>query len=121
MGKRPETLRNKRIAETIRHEIGQLFIRQLDTSEIGLVTLTEVKMSPDLKIATLYVSIFHAPKSKETSLALLEDKVSAFRREIGHRIRMKYTPEIRLKLDDSLDTIEHIDTLLHPDKKRKEE
>ncbi|NOY06744.1 MAG: 30S ribosome-binding factor RbfA [Chlorobi bacterium] len=120
MGRRPETLRNKRIAETIRHEIAQLLISHLNTSEIGLVTLTDVKMSPDLKIATLYVSIFHAPNSKETSLALLEEKVTEFRREIGRRIRIKYTPEIRWKLDDSLDTIEHIDALLHPDKKRKE-
>ncbi len=121
MGRRPETLRNKRIAETIRHEIGEMLVRNLDTSEIGFVTLTNVKMSSDLKIATLYVSIFHAPKSKETSLTLLEEKVSEFRHEISQRIRMKYTPEIRLKLDESLDTIEHIDALLHPEKKRKEE
>ena len=77
------------------------------------MTVTEVRVSPDLSLAKTYVSIFPSAKAEEV-MKLLNDNVKALRGELGHQVakQLRIVPEIVFYLDTSLDYAEHIDELL---------
>ncbi len=78
-----------------------------------MVTVSEVRVSPDLSLAKTYVSIFPSAKAEEV-MKLLNDNVKALRGELGHQVakQLRIVPEIVFYLDTSLDYAEHIDELL---------
>lgn len=77
------------------------------------MTVSEVRVSPDLSLAKTYVSIFPSAKAEEV-MKLLNDNVKALRGELGHQVakQLRIVPEIVFYLDSSLDYAEHIDELL---------
>lgn len=79
----------------------------------AMVTVSEVRVSPDLSLAKTYVSIFPSAKAEEV-MKLLNDNVKALRGELGHLVakQLRIVPEIVFYLDTSLDYAEHIDELL---------
>ncbi len=79
----------------------------------AMVTVSEVRVSPDLSLAKTYVSIFPSAKAEEV-MKLLNDNVKALRGELGHQVakQLRIVPEIVFYLDTSLDYAEHIDELL---------
>jgi ribosome-binding factor A len=81
--------------------------------EYGLMTVTEVRMSPDLKIAKVYVSVFGDAERKKKTLALLEVEKHFVRAELGHNLRLKFTPSLVFYLDETLDNAMRIENLLH--------
>ncbi len=78
-----------------------------------MVTVSEVRVSPDLSLAKTYVSIFPSAKAEEV-MKILNDNVKALRGELGHQVakQLRIVPEIVFHLDSSLDYAEHIDELL---------
>ena len=78
-----------------------------------MVTVSEVRVSPDLSLAKTYVSIFPSAKAEEV-MKLLNDNVKTLRGELGHQVakQLRIVPEIVFYLDSSLDYAEHIDELL---------
>lgn len=78
-----------------------------------LITVTEVRITPDLANARVYLSIY-PPPAREDFTRVTEDHAGLVRRELGNRIRhqLKMIPELQFVLDDSLDYIENIDRLL---------
>ena len=78
-----------------------------------MVTVSEVRVSPDLSLAKTYVSIFPSAKAEEV-MKLLNDNVKALRGELGHQVakQLRIVAEIVFYLDTSLDYAEHIDELL---------
>ena len=78
-----------------------------------MVSVTRVKISPDLSICTAYLSIFPSEKGEEL-LKNINANVSSIRYELGQKVRnqLRIIPELRFFIDDSLDYIEHIDSLL---------
>ena len=78
-----------------------------------MVSVTRVKISPDLSICTAYLSIFPSEKGEEI-LANVNANTKSIRYELGTRVRnqLRIIPELRFFIDDSLDYIEHIDQLL---------
>ena len=83
------------------------------TENLTGVTVSEVRVSPDLSLAKTYVSIFPSAKAEEV-MKLLNDNVKALRGELGHQVakQLRIVPEIVFYLDTSLDYAEHIDELL---------
>ena len=79
----------------------------------AMVTVSEVRVSPDLSLAKTYVSIFPSAKAEEV-MKLLNDNVKSLRGELGHLVakQLRIVPEIVFFLDSSLDYAEHIDELL---------
>lgn|SRR5574344_150281 len=79
----------------------------------SMVTVSEVRISPDLSIAKVFVSIFPSAKGKEV-MQILEDEKKSIRGELGHKVAMqlRIVPEIDFFLDSTLDYVEHIDDLL---------
>ncbi len=105
------SFRLEKISKLIKEEISLIFLHKIQDSSIGLVTVTKVDVSPDLKNAKIYLSIFPNDK-RESSLTKVKEMHGFFRTELAARMTTRYVPELRFFLDDSADYVEHIDTLL---------
>ena len=109
-----QTTRQQKISRQIQRDIAEILQKDLaDTIRGSLVTVTTVRVSPDLAYAKLYISIFPFERNSEVMEAL-EKNNWFIRRELGKRIRnqLKIVPELQFFLDDSLEYIENIDSLL---------
>jgi ribosome-binding factor A len=107
------SVRTEKVSSLIKERISEIFQLNFRMEEYGLMTVTEVRMSPDLKIAKVYVSIFGDPERKRKTLALLEVEKPFIRTELGRNLRLKFTPSIFIYLDESLDHAMHIESLLN--------
>ena len=96
----------------IRKEISQILVSELKDPRIGLVTITKVSVSDDLRVARVYYSVFGGEEQREDSYQGLASATGYIKRELGRRVRLKYMPEIHFVFDDSLDYGEHIEELL---------
>lgn len=105
-------LRIEKLQELIKQEMGKMLLKELKDPRIGFVTVTDVEMTGDLREAKIYVSIMGGEEQVKNSLEGLNSALGFIRREIGQRIRLKFTPEISFALDTSLDYGDHIQKLL---------
>ena len=107
-----ETRQNK-IARLLQKELSQIFQEQTRSLHGVMVSVTRVKVSPDLSICTAYLSIFPSEKSEEMIKNITKND-KQIRYELGTRVRyqLRIIPELRFFIDDSLDYIERIDELL---------
>ena len=107
-----ETRQNK-IARLLQKELSQIFQEQTRSLHGVMVSVTRVKISPDLSICTAYLSIFPSEKSEEMIKNITKND-KQIRYELGTRVRyqLRIIPELRFFIDDSLDYIERIDELL---------
>jgi ribosome-binding factor A len=106
------TRRTQRLALQIQQEIGMMLYRGVKDPRIGMVTITGVDLSPDLHHARVYFSTLGNEKRKQESMEALNHAAGWIRRELGQRIRMKYSPELVFRIDSSQEYGEHIDQLL---------
>ena len=108
-----ESTRQQKIARLIQKELSEIFRQQ--TAKMGnvLVSVSAVRVSPDLSIARVYLSIFPSEKADEI-LKNINASAKTVRYELAQRVRYQFrkTPELSFFVDDSLDYIEHIDELL---------
>ena len=107
-----ETRQNK-IARLLQKELSQIFQEQTRSLHGVMVSVTRVKISPDLSICTAYLSIFPSEKGEEM-LNNITTHEKQIRYELGTRVRyqLRIIPELRFFIDDSLDYIDRIDKLL---------
>ena len=106
--------RTQRVAELIRHAAAELFARGGVTDpvlETHIITVPEVRMSPDLKLATIFIMPLGG-KDIEPVLAALTKHKKFIRGEIAHRVNLKSAPEVRFLADESFDKGAYIDRLL---------
>ena len=107
-----ETRQNK-IARLLQKELSVIFQEQTRSLHGVMVSVTRVKVSPDLSICTAYLSIFPSEKGEELMQNITRSE-KQIRYELGTRVRyqLRIIPELRFFIDDSLDYIERIDELL---------
>ena len=107
-----ETRQNK-IARLLQKELSVMFQEQTRSLHGVMVSVTRVKVSPDLSICTAYLSIFPSEKGEELISNITRNE-KQIRYELGTRVRyqLRIIPELRFFIDDSLDYIERIDELL---------
>jgi ribosome-binding factor A len=74
-------------------------------SEYGFLTVTDVLMSPDLKVAKVYISVYGDSERKKKSFAMLEAHKPSIRSMLGHSVRLRYTPEIIFYLDETVERV----------------
>ena len=110
-----ETRQNK-IARLFQKELSIIFQQQTRATRGTMVSVTRVKISPDLSVCTAYLSIFPSEKA-EQMLRNITANEKQVRYELGTRVRhqLRIIPELRFFIDDSLDYIERIDELLRKD------
>ena len=105
-------LRIEKLQELIKQEMSKMLLTDLKDPRIGFVTVTDVEMTGDLREAKIYVSVMGDEEQVKNSLEGLNSALGFIRREIGQRIRLRFTPEISFALDTSLDYSDHIQKLL---------
>ena len=110
-----------RIEEEYRKELSQIIGYELKNPNVtGLISVTKVKVSNDLKYARVYVSILNAKNLKDT-LAGLKKSSGFIRSELAKRVNLRNTPELVFELDDSLEYGAKIDTILKEIMPKKED
>ncbi len=105
--------RQNRISRLLQKELAEIFQSQTRSMHGVLVSVTRVRISPDLSICTAYLSIFPSNRGEEL-LKNITTNEKSIRYELGRRVhnQLRIIPELRFFIDDSLDYIEHIDELL---------
>lgn len=112
--------RHERVAEEIRHEVSILLTGELKDPRIaGLVTVTEVRVSPDLKQARIFVSVMGTEEEQESTLKGLNAASGYVRRELTERIGLRRGPELHWILDTSGEYGARIENLLRQMKKEE--
>ena len=114
------SVRVEKIQELIKQETSEIIMRELKDPRIGFVTVTEVDVSSDLRNAKLYVSILGSDKQIEDTWKGLNSSLGFIRRELAHRIRLKFIPDIKFLMDTSLEYSAHIQELLIKVQKEEE-
>ena len=113
--------RQLRVGELVRHAIAELLTRgevHDPVIEGHLITVPEVRMSPDLRLATIYIMPL-AGRDADEVVAAFERNKKFLRGEIGHTINLKFAPDIRFRIDERFAEAERIDRLLRsPEVKR---
>ena len=105
-------LRIEKLQELIKQEMSKMLLKELKDPRIGFVTVTGVEMTGDLREAKIFVSVLGGAEQLKSSLEGLNSALGFIRREIGQRIRLRFTPEISFAPDTSLDYADHIQKLL---------
>ena len=104
-----ETTRQNKISRLLQKELSEIFLLQTKSMPGTLVSVSAVRISPDMSIARVYLSVFPSEKAEE-----MVKNINNNRYELGTRVRhqLRIIPELKFFVDDSLDYIEKIDSLL---------
>lgn len=111
-----ETTRQAKIARLLQKELSEIFRAQTQKTHGVLVSVSAVRVSPDLSIARVYLSIFPSEQA-QAQIESINASAKTIRYELAQRVRfqLRKTPELTFFQDDSLDYIENIDHLLQKD------
>lgn len=117
-----DTTRQQKINRLIQKELGEILRKQTQQMNGVLISVSVVRVSPDLGMAKIYLSIFPSERGKEL-LANIKTNVKTLRFDLGQKVgkQLRIIPELAFYLDDSLDYLENIDKLLGTDNNKKEE
>ncbi|MDE0637305.1 MAG: 30S ribosome-binding factor RbfA [Candidatus Poribacteria bacterium] len=107
-----ENRRQDRVSALIQRELSEVIQRVVKDPRVAFCTVTHVEVSADLKYVNVKVSVIGDSEQKEASLIGLKSATGFIRREISRRLALRYSPELRFSLDDSVDHILKIDGLL---------
>ena len=107
-----ETTRQNKISRLLQKELSEIFLLQTKSMPGTLVSVSAVRISPDMSIARVYLSVFPSEKAEE--MVNINNNMKSIRYELGTRVRhqLRIIPELKFFVDDSLDYIEKIDSLL---------
>lgn len=112
--------RTERVQKLARQVLGEA-IGSLKDPRVGFVTVTSVRVTPDLRHARVAVSVLGDEEARKASLAGLSSAKPVLRAELGRQMRMKYLPELVFELDEGADRAERIEQLLHRIHQEEEE
>lgn len=104
--------RAEKVAEAIHEIISALLIKGVKDPRIGFTTITGVKLSDDLHLATVFFSVVGDETEKKSAEKGLNSAKGYLRKEVGRNLRMRYVPDLVFRYDASLDYGQHIDELL---------
>jgi len=110
--------RQQRVAELVRHALAEVLSRGDLQDEVltkNVITIPEVRMSPDLKLATAYVMPLGG-KDEDAVIKALEKNKKVLRQEVARRVNLKFAPDLRFRRDESFDEAARIDALLRSER-----
>jgi ribosome-binding factor A len=107
--------RKLRIQDQLREEISLIIQREIKDPRIGFVTILEVKMTDDLKIAKVYCSVYGEDEEKKKSIEALQRSKGFIKFLLGKRVQLKYMPDLTFILDNTFEKVARIEELLMKD------
>jgi ribosome-binding factor A len=109
-----DSTRQLKIARQIQKDLGEIFqLRGMAAYQGALITVSEVRISPDLSVAKIFLSVFPSDKAADV-IAKVEQENKTIRAELGKKVRhqLRIVPELHFFIDETLDKLERIDSLL---------
>jgi len=106
------SIRTERVSGEIKQSLAKLFQQELTELYSGLLTITQVRISPDLLSCKVYISILGSQKPKEAILQDIIANTKMVRGALSRDLKLRNTPELLFYLDDTLDEVDRIETLL---------
>jgi len=94
--------RLQRVRELLKREIGEVIRREIPVNEAGLVTVNDVDVAGDLRVATVFIGILGNSEQQRTGLVLLQKNRSRIQSLVGKAVILKYPPQLRFVVDDSV-------------------
>jgi len=119
MGIRPE-----RIASEMREYISNIIAEEIKDPRIGFITITRVEVTPDIRNAKVYFSSLGGKDEKESAAEGLNSAAGFIRKSLGEKMRIKFTPELLFRLDESAEYSIHLNQIfdkIHKEKEKKDE
>lgn len=108
----PPPSRQTRVGEQIRIELSELLARDVHDPGIGFLTITHVKLSPDLQQARAFYTTIGDDKARQETRKALERATPFLRRQIGQRLRLRRVPELSFLFDESIEKQDRIEKIL---------
>ncbi len=109
---KPSYKRAERVADQIRMEVADILARKTKDPRVGFITVTGVDLSPDLRVAKVFVTTLQQAQEEETALEGLRHALGFIRAELGRRLNLRYIPELIFRCDRSEQRGTRIDQLL---------
>lgn len=107
------SLRNERVRKTLMKEIADIIQKELKDSRIhGVISVTDIEMSHDNSYAKVYYSVFASEDEKEQTIKAINDNTPKIRYEVGKRVRLRLTPELKFIPDNSLERGSNVSQLI---------
>lgn len=103
--------RSQRLSILLREEIADIIMRRVKDPRLGFITVTDVELSEDLKIARVFISVLK-DEDKNTAVEILNSAKGLIRSEVSKRVRVKFIPTIEFRIDKSIERGSRIDSLL---------
>lgn len=104
--------RMRRVDEAVRQVLGDAVAQDIKDPRVGFVTVTDVKTTPDLRRARVFVSVLGDRKVRRASLAGLESAHGFLQRRVASELRLKHTPELEFLLDDTTERAFRLERLI---------
>ncbi len=104
--------RPERVAQMVQQLLGEIFARGMRDPRIGLVTITGVKMSPDLREARVYWAVHGDAEQRKHTAKGLDNARGFLRREIAADLKLRVTPDLHFSYDEAIDRGERIEQLI---------
>lgn len=102
------SFRINKVASLIKNELSLIFLHKIQDSNLGIITVTNLKISPDLRHARVYLSVYNKEKRPEV-LEKVNELKGMIRSELAGRIQIRFVPELDFFIDDTLDYVEKIE------------
>ena len=113
--------RARKLAERIKVLVAEALERSVKDPDLGFVTITDVRVTPDLQHATIYFTVFGSPEEKKKSGEIIERNRGLIRREVGRGLSIRLTPTIEFVVDEVPEVAAHLNDLLAEAKARDAE
>jgi ribosome-binding factor A len=97
------SLRLERVRELLKREIGEVIRRELPVGEVGLISVNDVDVAPNLKNATVFIGVLGGDAQKNKAMEALETHRKRIQGLVGRGVVLKYTPQLRFILDESIE------------------
>lgn len=105
--------RRQQVGDLIRDEVSDILRYEMKDPRLGMVTITRVEMSPDLRYATLYTSVYGDDDEQQSTLQALSGASGYIRRLLAPRLRIRHIPMVRFRLDHSMEHADQVTRMLN--------
>jgi ribosome-binding factor A len=108
------------MSDEIRSILGNIFISTIQIQDAGLLTVSKVEVTSDLRLAKVFISLLNSKKTSDEVIDYLKHRRKVIRYHLGNKLHAKFVPDLRFFYDDSLKKAEKIGTLLKKIKKNED-
>jgi ribosome-binding factor A len=110
--------RQERLAEQIKEEVSMIIAGEVEDPRVGTVTVTDARLTPDLRYAKIYVTVLGSEQEIDESLAALKHAAGFIRTQLGAVLRMRRTPELHFVYDNTTESATRIEKILSEEEEK---